>query len=181
MFQCIRDFLKRQSADEKDTTGRDNRENLSIKSDNELQGLRLELREREQTIATLKQDLNRVRSNQQEQLQNVLSAHMEKFLSNVGAPITQLSTQIYLTEVKGLKLEAKDVLSVAKRIVRAFQDEGLTLLGDVGEAVSFDQNYHQPLNRLTAPDIGERAIVRIPGFAYRDKVLHKASVEKMGQ
>lgn len=144
----------------------------------EAQGLRVELAERDRVIATLKQDIERARADEGVRVDELVGAQIERLMSGAAAPVAQLLTQAHLLEVEGKPVQAKDVLVVSKRIVRALEDGGLALVGSVGEEVGFDPNLHQPLNSRAPLSDGDRVVVRIVGASYRGRVLCKASVEK---
>jgi molecular chaperone GrpE (heat shock protein) len=145
----------------------------------EVQGLRLELRERDELITNLKQDVERQRSGAGARVEESVQMQVEQLLAEAATPVAQLLTQAHLLEVDGRPVQAKDVLVVARRLVRILEDNGLELVGDVGESVSFDPNHHEPLSTASSPRRGERVVVRFVGVAYRGKLLRKAGVEKV--
>jgi molecular chaperone GrpE (heat shock protein) len=142
----------------------------------EAQDLRLKLEELERALANLKRELERQRSGAGEAVQ----AQMERLLADAAAPVAQLLTQAHLLEVEGKPVQAKDVLAVAKRLVRALEGSGLTLADSVGQTVPFDPNRHEPLSAAFAPQPGQSVVVRFVGVAYQGKLLRKAGVEKAG-
>jgi molecular chaperone GrpE (heat shock protein) len=91
-----------------------------------------------------------------------------------------LETQAHLLEREGKPVAARDVLTVAKRLIRALEDEGLTLEGKTGETVAFDPNYHQPLEVGPGLTPGQPVVIRSPGISYAGRVLHRAGVRKGG-
>ena len=149
-----------------------------LSQNSELQQVRLELGERDYLIRTLKGDLERMRNTEKERVAELLQAQMQKLMSDFAAPLTQIATQTYLFEVEKKPLQSKDVLAVAKRMVKVLEGEGLTLLGGVNEIVPFDENYHQPLTSQVKLQHGERVVVRLAGASFAGRVLRKASVEK---
>lgn len=74
-------------------------------------------------------------------------------------------------------MQAKDVLVVAKRLIRALEDSGLTPEGSAGETVPFEPNRHDSLSASAALTPGAMVVVRFAGGSYRGKVIHKAGVE----
>ncbi|HYT94394.1 MAG TPA: hypothetical protein VEL76_37110 [Gemmataceae bacterium] len=143
----------------------------------EAQALRLELQERDRIIAALKGDLERLRQRECEQLADTVQAERERFLTDAAGPVVQLLTQAHLLEVEGKPIHARDVLVVARQLLRLLKDEGLAVEGRVGETVAFDPDQHEPLGGDTALTPGQPTIVRIVGASYRGKVLRKAGVE----
>jgi molecular chaperone GrpE (heat shock protein) len=146
-------------------------------SENEAQTLRLELAERDKLIAQLKADLERLRREAETRGAVSLQAQVESLFTDVAAPVAQLQTQAHLLEVENRPVQARDVLAVAKRLVRVLEDNGLSLENHVGEQVVFDPNRHEPLTTGAAPQPGQPVIVRFVGVALRGKLLRKAGVE----
>ena len=145
----------------------------------EAQSLRLELRERDKFIADLKEELARRRSGASARVDESVQAQVEKLLADAAAPVSQLLTQAHLLETEGHPVQTKDVMAVAKRLVRVFEDNGLELAGNVGETVRFDSNHHEPLSAGASPRPGERVVLRFVGVAYRGKLLRKAGIERV--
>jgi molecular chaperone GrpE (heat shock protein) len=147
----------------------------------EAQSLRLEMEERERLVASLKSELERQRNGESARITEAVQSRIEKLMADVAAPVTQLFTQAHLLEVEGKPVQAKDVLAVAKRLVRALEDEGLKLEGGVGETASYDPNRHEPLGGQTAQTgltLGQPIVTRFAGVSYRGRLIRKAGVEK---
>ncbi|MBV9468158.1 MAG: hypothetical protein JOZ57_02800 [Abitibacteriaceae bacterium] len=143
----------------------------------EAQSLRLELKEREQAAHQLQQELVRQRRGENARVQVAVQTQSERLLADTAAPAVQLLTQAHLLEQGGQPVQVKDVLVVAKRLVRALETGGLMLEGHVGESVLFDPNCHEPLNGDIQP--GQTVVIRFVGASYRGKMLRKASVENL--
>jgi len=146
----------------------------------ETQSLRLELEEYGRRLALLADDLERQQTGESARIAQAVQAQLEKLLTDIAGPITQLLTQAHLLEVESRPVQAKDVLAVAKRLVRALEDEGLQFEGSVGETASFDPNRHEPLGGNDALAPGQPVVVRFVGVAYRGKMIRKAGIEKRG-
>ena len=142
----------------------------------ELQNLRLELTERDQLIDKLKQQLEQQRTSENNNIDSAVQNQIEQLLTDTAAPVTQLLTQAHLLE-QGKPVQAKDVLLVAKRLIRTLEDNGLTIVSQVGETVSFDSNLHEPLSASTEVSLGAEIVVRFAGVSYQGKVIRKAGVE----
>lgn len=168
--------LQRWLKPSQDTLPRDD-ERL-LESERETQNLRLELEEMKRVVANLKSELERQRSGEKARISEAKRAHIERFLCDLSAPVVQLLTQAHLVEVEGKPVQAKDVLAVAKRLVRTLEDDGLTLEHRVSEPLSFDPNRHEPLKAGTSLKSGHRVVVRFVGVAYQGKMLRKAGVEQ---
>jgi hypothetical protein len=138
--------------------------------------LRLEIQERDRVIAALKADLERLRRGEGERVAAAVQAERERLLTDAAAPVAQLLTQAHLLEVEGKPLQARDVLAVARRLVRLLEDEGLTAQGQVGETVAFDPGRHEPLGSDFVPKSGQAVVVRLVGVSWRGRALCRAGV-----
>src|SRR5215475_368731 len=136
----------------------------------EAQRLRLEMEEREKLVASLKGELERQRNGLSAYIDEAVRARIERLMTGVAAPVAQLLTQAHLLEVEGRPVQAKDVLAVAKRLVRALEDEGLTLDGRVGESVSLDPNRHEPVGGNASIAPGQSGVIRFIGLTYRGEL-----------
>jgi molecular chaperone GrpE (heat shock protein) len=156
---------------------------LSILQDEKLltleqqtQTLRLELTDCNQLIDILKQQLEQQRTSENNNIDSAVQNQIEQLLTDTATPVTQLLTQAHLLE-EGKPVQAKDVLLVAKRLISTLEDNGLTIVSQVGETVSFDSNLHEPLSASTAINPGAEVVVRFAGVSYQGKVIRKAGVE----
>ncbi|MCH2232482.1 MAG: nucleotide exchange factor GrpE [Crocinitomicaceae bacterium] len=145
--------------------------------ESEQQKLALELRESQQKIATLKEQLERQKNNQERLIKNALDAEREIFFTDTASAVTQLLTQAYLVEEEGKPVQSKDILTVAKRLIATLKDSGLTILGKVGERVTFDPNYHQPLRSNVTINASQGVVIKIVGVSFQGKVIRKAMVQ----
>ncbi len=147
-----------------------------LAAQSELQMLRLALEEKEQTVARLKADLTRERERAEEQVASRVQAQTEALLADAAAPVSQLLTQAHLLEAEGKPVQARDVLAVAKRLVRELQAHGLTLEGEVGASTAFDPAGHTLLGGAVQPTPGSPVVVKFVGLSFHGKIIHKASV-----
>ncbi len=90
----------------------------------EVQALRLELQERDREIAVLKADAERLRRAESGRISTAVRAERERLLADAAGPMAQLLTPTHLLEVDGKTVAARDVLAVARRLVRLLEDEG---------------------------------------------------------
>jgi molecular chaperone GrpE (heat shock protein) len=143
----------------------------------QLQSLKLELEEKNQTITQLKQQLQLQEKNETNQINTAIKAEREKFLTDASASITQLLTQSHLLLEEGKPVQAKDIITVATSLIRTLEEFGLTLVGKVGTTVNFDPNYHQPLRGNINLNPGQEVVIKIVGVSYQSKIIRKALVE----
>ena len=129
-------------------------------------------------MANLKGEAQRQRSAEEARLTAAVRTQVEQFLTAAATPVAHVLTQAHLLEVDGKPIQAHYVLAVAKRLVRILQDHGLTLEGQVGEALAFDPNRHEPLSTEAALQAGEAVVVKFVGVSYGGAVLKKAGVAR---
>jgi molecular chaperone GrpE (heat shock protein) len=144
----------------------------------EAQDLRLHLDERSRELAALREALERQRSDAEARSAEVVRARVEQLLTEVAGPVAQLVTQGHLLEAEGKPIQARDILAVARRLVRVLEDEGLALDGRVGERVPFDPDRHAMLGGVV-PAPGQTVVIRFVGITCRGRVLRKAGVERV--
>lgn len=148
-----------------------------LRLENEAQALRMDLAARDQNIAHLKQEVERLRARQDHLVSEAVTAQIEGLFADLAAPASQMMTQAELLENQNKPVQARDVLSVARRLVRAAERRGMQFEGCVGEQVAYDPNRHAPLNAETAPQVGQTVTIRFVGVTYQGKILQKAIVE----
>jgi molecular chaperone GrpE (heat shock protein) len=148
-----------------------------LEQQREAQSLRIELQACEETIVNLHQEIERLRSRQDQHLAENLTARLSVLFGELSGPASQILTQEYLVEVEQKPLDVRDVLTVARRIVRALERHGLVVEGKVGDQVAFDPNRHSPISAGLTPQPGQPVTVRFAGMAYAGKIIRKAGVE----
>ncbi|MBN1954048.1 MAG: nucleotide exchange factor GrpE [Anaerolineae bacterium] len=160
----------------RDKSAQDPADERALALEGELQRLRLELQERERSLAQLQAELERQRGGAGARLAESVQAQVMALLGDVAAPAAQLLTQAHLHE-QGRPLQAGDVLAVARRLLRALEDHGLTVEGQVGQIVPFDPDHHEPLRAEVSPRPGQDVVVRFVGLAHQGQLLRRAGVE----
>jgi molecular chaperone GrpE (heat shock protein) len=143
----------------------------------EYQLLRMDLAARDQSVANLKQEIERLRMRQDQLITETIDARLGSLFNDLAGPASQILTQADLLEKQGKPVQARDVLSVARRMVRALERYGVGFAGQVGEQVSFDPNHHTPISGAAIPQPGQAVTVRFPGVTYQGKTIYKAIVE----
>ncbi len=142
----------------------------------EVQRLRMDLAERDRTIAALKATVARERDTAAAHVDARVAAVMSPLMEEVAAPVAQLRTQAHLLRDEGKPVRAEDILVVAERLVRALETHGLTTEGKLGATVAFDPNRHAPLSTGAAPRPGDPVVVRFVGVRYQGALVRKAGV-----
>lgn len=149
---------------------------IDLQRDNQL--LRLELADRESQIGKLEQEIQRTQRGARERVGEIVESRIEKFLSAAAGPASQLVTQAHLLEREHKPVESRDVLAVAKRLVKHLEELEMCLDGEVGEVTKFDPDRHTPLGDSPLSR-GDEVAVRFVAVRYRDKIIRKAGVQKM--
>ncbi len=148
-----------------------------LASQKENQALRMELEARESSIANLKQEIERLRLRQEQLIGETVAARMGGLFGDLAGPASQILTQADLIEKQAKPVQARDVLSVARRMVRALERYGIAFAGQVGDQVAFDSNHHTPIGGAALPQTGEPVTIRFVGVTYQGKTIYKAIVE----
>ncbi len=149
----------------------------SLRIEQEVQSLRIELQEREETIKKMRQEIDRLRSRQDDNLAERLKNQLSALFGDLSTPASQVLTQAYLLEEAQKPVAARDVLFVARRIIRALEQHGLVFEGKVGDQVPFDPNRHTPIGADVRPQSGQPVTIRFVGTSYAGKIITKAGVE----
>jgi len=152
-------------------------ESLTLTKDHEIQSLKLDLRERDETIQKLRQEIERLQARQEETIAEHLEKRMGALFSDLASPASQILTQEFLLEKEQKPIQARDVLIVARRIVRSLERHGLVFEGKAGEQTAFDPNRHTPIAAGDHPQAGQPVTVRFAGTSYAGRIITKAGVE----
>lgn len=171
MWKWIRRLLKRSQS-----SSQQNGERI-LALEREVKSLQMALQERDRMLERLKGDLEYQRDTTSSNVTEIVQTKLEHVFANAAAPVTQLLTQAHLLE-EGKPVQSKDVLTVAKRLVRTLKDNGLAIEGNIGEQVPFDPNRHEPLSANDSLSPEQPVIIRFVGVTYQGKLLRKAGVQK---
>ncbi len=139
--------------------------------------LEMEVQSLEQTIDRLHADNQRIQADGQDRAAAELNAHLEEFMQQAASPVSQLLTQAWLVDAQNKPLQAADVLTVSRRLVRVLENAGMQILHAAGESASYNANHHAPMNASVAMRDGQAVRIRFPGIAWQGRILLKAAVE----
>jgi hypothetical protein len=140
--------------------------------------LRLALEERERAAEALRGELERARRDGEARAAAAWREERGAILAEAAAPAAQLAAQARLLE-EGSAVAGRDVLAVARRLVRALEDRGLRLEGRPGESAPFDPVRHEVLGPGSAPAPGQTVVIRFPAVFHEDRLLRRAGVERV--
>lgn len=143
----------------------------------DLQLLRFELEEHKETIERLKREAEIMRAQEELRAKELVQFQIERVFSDIASPAAHILTQAHLLENENKPVEARDVLAVAKRLLRALADYGLKVEGRVQESEPFDPNRHEPLGEQ-AIRAGAPVMIQFVGFSFQGKVIRRAGVRE---
>jgi molecular chaperone GrpE (heat shock protein) len=158
------------------TGGSDNGATVAASVPSELKRLQMELAERDAIILALQEDLTRERGAREQQLTETLDHRLENLFCQAAAPIAQFLTQAHLVDQEGKEVPLRDVVRLARRIVRVLEEAGLEVRETVGSQMPFDANQHDLLAAGQTIAAGTPVAIRFCGIAFRGRVLRKAGV-----
>lgn len=101
-----------------------------------------------------------------------------KLIQEAASPLSQLALQVHLAGREDISLTASDVLIHVKRLITVFEQQGMTIIGQPGEVLSYDPVSHEPVDAGSYP-AGLTVRVKYPGLAYETMVIRKSAVEKL--
>ena len=156
----------------------DEAQDALLQQKNEIQSLRIEQSENKRTVETLAQEIDRLRARQEQLVEINVTKRLEALFSDLAGPASQILTQADLLENQGKPVQARDILSVSRRMVRALERNGVVIEGKVGEAAVFNPDRHIPIQPGQTLQPGQPVIVRFAGVSYGDKMIYKAIVEQ---
>lgn len=120
-------------------------------------------------------------------LEQAGAAHIEQARQDLRLALYQvlepLLTQLPLVRhatAEGREVAAADVLALLGPLDRAVAELGLVAIGQVGETVAFDPQWHQ-VARGAAPEAGEPVAVRHVGYRLGDQILRRARVSRQAE
>lgn len=145
---------------------------------NEIQSLRIQLAENHRKIETLTQEIDRLRTRQEEMVNLRVENKLEALIGDLAGPASQICTQADLVENQGKPVQIHDILSISQRMVRALVRHGAVLEGKPGETTAYDPNRHNLIQPGLSLQAGEPVIIRFSGVSYKEKMLYKAIVEQ---
>ena len=150
-----------------------------LELEREVRALKLEIEERDKKLRNVSGDLERQRGGESTRVAEAVQGQLEGLVADGAAPAVQLLTQEHLLEKEGKPVQAKDVLAVAKRLVRALEGAGVKFEGEIGAAASYDPDLHDPIGGGEAPSKGDAVTVKFRGVSFRGRVIRKAGVAKV--
>jgi molecular chaperone GrpE (heat shock protein) len=170
MIKFFDAFFKRQPTQAADQTP-------LLVLESQLQGLKLELEEKKESLSKLNATLERLRLQGDASSQEKADARVEALLGQIAGPISQLITQADLVENQGKTIPAQDVILLVKKLIKGFQEQGLALSGNLGQIVPYNPDLHTPLSGNLTLQAGQPVKIRFVGIQHKQKTIKKALVD----
>ena len=152
-----------------------------LEMERQIQELRLELEETQRLNASLKTDLQRLRSTSQDETAKIAQMQVETLLGSLASPLTQIATLVNMVEKQGKSVQLRDILAICKALLSALPENGITLEGNLGASEPYNPDRHQLLEASPAPSPGQAVTIRFASLAYHGKLLRKAGVSTSSQ
>jgi len=144
---------------------------------NETQSLRIKLQAREEEIENLRQEIERLKYRQEQHLTERLNSRLAAIFEDLSGPASQILTLSHLCVEQQKPVQASDVLTVAHRMLRSLEQNGLVFESKVDDQVMYDPNRHIPIGEGQTPQTGQLVTVRFAGTSFEGKVIKKAGIE----
>ncbi|HIE53160.1 MAG TPA: hypothetical protein EYP85_15520 [Armatimonadetes bacterium] len=137
-----------------------------------------ELAKREAVQEELERELDRLEA-QLEIIQSQAAEDERLALLEALTPLlTQLPTIRQALEEEKVSLTARDVLALFGPVEEILRKWGWEPLGEVGDMVVFDPQWHEPAGEETI-EPGEPVVVKYVGSTYRGRLLCRAQVARL--
>lgn len=143
---------------------------------NRVASLELDLRQKDDEIAALREEYERLRQQGQRERGSAASAGFDALARRLAPLLSQLATMEAMAGgERAPRLE--DVLKLAGMLEHVLTENGLMRIGTVGEETAFDARWHQRIGGGEVDD-GDSIRVRFIGYRMGENVLLKAMVSR---
>ena len=141
---------------------------------NRVASLELDLRQKDDEIAALREEYERLREQGERERGHAASAGFDALARRLAPLLAQLATMEALAGgERAPRLE--DVFKLFDMLEKVLADDGLARIGAVGEETTFDSRWHQRIGGAEVDD-GDRVRVRFVGYRMGESVLLKTMV-----
>lgn len=172
MFAFIRDLFKSKE-ELKEARKR------ILELDSTLQTLKLEMQEQDRLLKQVRNDVDLADRKSESTVKVMYEQQMEALAKDLASPMVQLKTQQHLSAQR--QIQAKDVLTIAMRLLQSVESLGVKLEGQIGDEVAFDSTIHEGLSIYDeSPRDGVPVKISMPGVSYNTRVIRKISVIPIG-
>lgn len=143
---------------------------------NRVAALELDLRQKDDEIAALREEYERLRQQGERERNSAASAGFDALMRRLAPLLSQLATMESMAGGERAP-RIEDVFRLFDMLERVLAEGGLARIGTVGEETAFDTRRHQRLGG-TEVDDGDRIRVRFAGYRLGEAVLLKAMVSR---
>ncbi|MDO8812570.1 MAG: nucleotide exchange factor GrpE [Gallionella sp.] len=141
---------------------------------NRVASLELDLRQKDDEIAALREEYGRLRQQGERERGSAASAGFDALARRLAPLLSQLATMESMASgERAPRLE--DVFKLFDMLEKVLAEDGLMRIGTVGEETAFDSRWHQRIGGAEVDD-GDRIRVRFIGYRMGENVLLKAMV-----
>ena len=141
---------------------------------NRVASLELDLRQKDDEIAALREEYERLREQGGRERERAASAGFDALARQLAPLLSQLATmQALAGGERAPRLE--DVFKLFEMLERVLAGHGLARIGEVGDETAFDARWHQRIGGAEVDD-GDPIRVRFVGYRMGENVLLKAMV-----
>lgn len=143
---------------------------------NRVAALELDLRQKGDEIAALREEYERLRQQGERERDSAASAGFDALARRLAPLLSQLATMesmVYSEHAPRIE----DVFKLFDMLERVLIENGLVRIGKVGEETVFDSQFHQRIGGAEVDD-GDRVRVRFIGYRLGENVLLKAMVSR---
>ena len=143
---------------------------------NRVASLELDLRQKDEEIAALREEYERLRQHGERERDGAASAGFDALARRLAPLLSQLATMESMSGGEHAP-RLEDVLKLFDMLERVLTENGLVRIGKVGEATIFDSQFHQRIGGAEVDD-GDMIRVRFVGYRLGENVLLKAMVSR---
>jgi molecular chaperone GrpE (heat shock protein) len=144
----------------------------------QLASLRMDVEERDQRIEAMQREYAALQVAKEKAAGDGGQEQLERLFKKLAGPLSNLAALADLGKA-GREVAAADLLGLFQSLEKELAHAGLTRVGTVGEATSFDTALHQRMSGGTV-HAGTQVVVRVPGYRQGEKILLKAMVSTRG-
>jgi len=127
------------------------------------------------TIADLREEYKRLQQKLENQKQELRSQFERETIQQLESLLLQLPSAAHAAQ-NNPNMPAKNILPLLRPIDALLQKWRISVIGSVGEEVSYDPQKHQLMEGSNEIDDGDLAIVRYLGYMQGEKLLYRARV-----
>jgi len=141
---------------------------------NRVASLELDLRQKDDEIAALREEYGRLRQQGERERDSAASAGFDALARQLAPLLSQLATMESMAGGERTP-RLEDVFKLFDMLEKVLAEDGLARIGAVGEETAFDARRHQRIGGAEVDD-GDRIRVRFIGYRMGENVLLKAMV-----